>query len=124
MPNDITDFATVLALHLIINSFGRKLRSAQILRKTTRGRSLCFLCTVPDKKKDKKKECARRKNAGKEGSAAYFSSLSPPRFFVLLERGGEGGMMLFASWLLEDAPVHSLEDLWNQRSTVRHLRRA
>ena len=44
-------------------------------------------------------------------------------FFCVVETGGNG-MALFASWLLEDAPAHSLRDLWIQRSTVRHLRRA
>ena len=42
---------------------------------------------------------------GKEGSAAYFSSLSPPRFCVV--ETDKNGMALFASFLLEDAPTRS-----------------
>ena len=74
----ITDFTTVL-VNPPFNSLGRKLSSAQILRKTTRGRSLCFLCSVPDTHTQKQKQkWLRRMNSGKEGSEAYFLSCVHP----------------------------------------------
>ena len=105
--NDTLKHHTLTTQIISIHSV-ETLSSAQFLRKTTRGRSLCFLCSVPDKK-TQKRICKAEEFRERRVSSLFLSCVHHACIFSMQENKKRHDMRLLVGGCLFEDFVRRLD---------------